>query len=250
MIAIYTCIIGHYDVLQQPAVIDDGFDFICFVGKGEKTSMCAGTAGEENEAVTQEDAEIQKKTGASNRVGAWEIRELPLSFADPALASRYPKMHPHELLPEYECSVWIDGNIAIADDTLYRCARIKEAAGVKYSGVPHPSRDCTYDEASKCRDMRYISYFRLFGIWLFLGLHRFPRHAGLMENNLIFRRHNDPSVVAFDTLWWDKVLHFSRRDQLSVMWCLRRCGIPVDYLLPHRQNARNNSGFKYLHHSQ
>ena len=48
-IAIYTCIIGGYDELQQPAVVEEGFDFICFVGPGEKTS---------------------------DRVGVWEIREL------------------------------------------------------------------------------------------------------------------------------------------------------------------------------
>ena len=29
-IAIYTCIIGGYDELQQPAVVEEGFDFICF----------------------------------------------------------------------------------------------------------------------------------------------------------------------------------------------------------------------------
>ena len=31
-IAIYTCIIGAYDDLHQPLVLEDGFDFICFVG--------------------------------------------------------------------------------------------------------------------------------------------------------------------------------------------------------------------------
>ena len=77
-IAIYTCIIGGYDELQQPAVVEEGFDFICFVGPGEKTS---------------------------DRVGVWEIRELAeLPGGNPRMASRWPKMHPHLLLPEYEGS--------------------------------------------------------------------------------------------------------------------------------------------------
>jgi hypothetical protein len=54
--------------------------------------------------------------------------------------------------------------------------------------------------------------------------------------------------VALDELWWDRVLHLSRRDQLSLSWCLRRCGIPRDYLLPPGQNTRNHPGFKYLLH--
>ena len=110
-IAIYTCIIGAYDELQQPRVLEDGFDFICYVGRGEKTA---------------------------ERIGVWEIREIPESLGDPGLDSRWPKMHPHLLLPEYECSVWVDGNVALLDGTLYRAARIKQAAGVKYSGVTHP----------------------------------------------------------------------------------------------------------------
>ena len=35
---IYTCIIGAYDDLLQPAVTDPDFDFVCFVGKGEKAA--------------------------------------------------------------------------------------------------------------------------------------------------------------------------------------------------------------------
>lgn len=41
-IAIYTCIIGGYDELQQPRVLEEGFDFICFVGPGEKTAERIG----------------------------------------------------------------------------------------------------------------------------------------------------------------------------------------------------------------
>ncbi|MCQ2168260.1 MAG: DUF616 domain-containing protein [Bacteroidales bacterium] len=221
-IAIYTCIIGGYDILRQPASVQEGFDFICFVGKGE----------------THPDMD-----------GVWQIRELPFSFGDAALDSRYPKMHPHELLPEYECSVWVDGNIEICDSTLFRAAVIKQSAGVKFSGVSHPSRDCVYEEARKCRDMKYFSYLQLARIWAFLAMHRFPRHYGMYEANLMFRRHNDPDIIRFDEMWWQKVLHFCRRDQMTQMWCLRECGIRRDYLLPQGQSTRNNPGFRYNLHS-
>ena len=220
-IAIYTCIVGAYDELLQPRVLEEGFDFICFVGRGEKTA---------------------------DRIGVWEIRELPIATGSAALDSRWPKMHPHRLLPDYACSVWIDGNIALLDGTLYHAARTKRAEGVLYSGVSHPDRDCTYEEARKCFDMKYLTAFGLLRVWTFLWLHGLPRHAGLNENNLIFRRHGDPAVVALDELWWDRVLHLSRRDQLSLMWCLRRCGIGRDFLLPPGRNTRNHPGFKYLLH--
>lgn len=220
-IAIYTSITGGYDRLLQPHVVDEGFDFICFVGRGEK--RC-------------------------DRDGVWEIRELAFEAESPQLVSRYAKMHPHVLLPDHEASVWIDGNIEILDGSLYEAARQKLASGETYCGVPHPSRDCVYEEAKKCRDMRYISYLKLLAIWATLFLHGVPRHAGMMENNLIFRRHNDPVIVRFDELWWERVVHFCRRDQLSFLWTVRECGVKVDYLLPDGRNTRNHPGFKYLLH--
>ena len=35
---IYTSVVGRYDLLMQPAVTDSDFDYVCFVGKGEKHS--------------------------------------------------------------------------------------------------------------------------------------------------------------------------------------------------------------------
>lgn len=222
-IVIYTCIVGAYDELLQPLVVEEGMDYICFVGKGELHP---------------------------EKDGVWTVRELPFSLGDSTLDARYPKMHPHELLPEYDCSVWIDANVLVKDGTLGRCARIKAAAGVKYSGVPHPSRDCVYEEAKKCRDMKYISWGKLFRIWAFLFLHRFPRHAGLMENNLIFRRHNDQDIIAFDEFWWSMVVDFCRRDQISHGYCMRKFGIRADWLLGRGQNTRNNPGFEYRLHKK
>ena len=222
-IAIYTCIVGGYDELQQPAVVEDGFDFICFVGYGEKHP---------------------------ERDGVWEIRELPLLATSgvATLDARWAKMHPHELLPDYACSVWIDGNIALLDGSLYEAVRAKMASDVQYSGVPHPDRDCTYAEARKCFDMRYLTLGGLLGVWLYLWICGLPRHAGLMESNLVFRRHPDPAVTAFCERWWRLIMNLSRRDQLSLMLCLRRCGLRWDDRLLDGLNTRNHPGFKYLLH--
>ncbi|NLZ20052.1 MAG: DUF616 domain-containing protein [Bacteroidales bacterium] len=220
-IAIYTCIVGGYDELKQPVVLQAGFDFICFVGKGEKTSA---------------------------RDGAWEIRELPRTLGDATMDARWAKTHPHVLLPDYGGSVWIDGNIAMLDGSLYQAVQARVAAGAKFSGVPHPDRDCSYAEARKCYDMKYLTASGLLRVWAFLFFHGLRRHAGLMESNLLFRQHPDPGIVALDELWWDRVLHLSRRDQLSLRWCLQRCGVAWDDRLLDGRNTRNHPGFKYLLH--
>lgn len=220
-IAVYTCIVGAYDALQQPPVLEEGFDFICFVGQGERTA---------------------------ERIGVWEIRELPKTFGAATLDARWVKTHPHELLPDYAGSIWIDGNIALLDGSLFEAARAKMNSDIQYSGVPHPARDCSYEEARKCFDMKYLNLVGLFRVWAFLLLGGLPRHAGLMESNLVFRRHTDPAVVAFDERWWRKIRTLSRRDQLSLMWCLRHGGIRWDDRLLDGRNTRNHPGFRYLLH--
>ncbi len=219
--AIYTCIVGAYDELRQPLVLEDGFDFICFVGPGERTTA---------------------------RDGVWEIRELPATQRSATLSARWAKTHPHILLPDYDCSVWIDGNIMLLDGSLFHAARLKAASGVQYSGVPHYNRDCTYEEARKCFDMKYLDLVGLLRVWGFLALHALPRHAGLMESNLIFRRHTEAAVVAFDELWWERILHLSRRDQLSLIPTLRKSGLAWDDRLLDGLNTRNHAGFRYLLH--
>lgn len=218
---IYTCIVGGYDELLQPVVTDPDFDFVCFVGRGEKTA---------------------------DRVGAWAVREFDCGLEDLRIVSRYPKMHPHVLLPEYEASVWIDGNVRIMDGTIFEAVRARMADGSVYAGVRHPSRDCLYAEAWMCRKMGRLSVAGYLRACAFLVLHGQRRHGGLIENNLIFRRHNDPRIVRLDELWWSMLFRVARRDQLSFPWCLGECGVPFVPLLPDGMNTRNCPGFRYLLH--
>lgn len=220
-IVIYTCIIGGYDDLLQPAVTDPGVDFVCFVGKGEKTA---------------------------GKVGVWTVRELDCELDDRRLKSRYPKMHPHVLLPEYEASLWIDGNIEILDGSIYPILRSKLESGVKYSGVHHPERDGLYSEAWICRKIGHLSFAEYLKVCVFLLRHGQRPHGGLFENNLIYRRHNDPQIVRLDELWWSMLFKLAWRDQLSFPWCLEQCGISFDPLLPGDMNTRNYPGFRYLLH--
>lgn len=222
-IAIYTCIIHGYDTLKQPSCPPPpGIDFICFVAQGESQGP---------------------------RDGVWEIRELSgLGIEDPQILSRYPKMHPHLLLPDYESSLWIDGNLQICSSELYAILPKRYAEGTIYAGVPHPTRDCPYREARVCQTMGLISPLTLLKVWLFLFFHGIRPHSGLLENNLIYRRHCDIHIVTLDELWWRELQTLCRRDQLSLSYCLKRSGVHPVELLPNHQNSRTFGGLKYLPH--
>jgi len=224
-IIVYTCITGGYDSLLQPFLPADGFEFVCFVGKGEKTA---------------------------ERVGAWEIREIQweCAEADNTLLARHQKLNPHEVLPaDCEWSLWIDANIRITDSSIYDICRELRARGVKYAGVQHPFNDCPYEEAVKCLRDRREKFSRLVSLVNFLRSRGVPPHSGLMETNIIWRRHRNPDVVEFDTRWWNYLKTYTSRDQLThTLARLETPALSFELLLPQGFSARNHPGVEYLQH--
>lgn len=222
-IIVYTCITGGYDTLMQPYLPADGFEFICFVGKGEKKA---------------------------EKVGVWKIEEIPFDWDDRQLVSRYPKINPQSALPENSrWSLWIDGNIRIKDGSIYELCRDLQRKCVRYAGIRHPFNDCVYEEAVKCLVDRRDSFHNIFKTVRFLRKNAFPEHAGLMENNIIFRSHNDEAVVRFDRWWWECFLALSHRDQLTHSFCLKgTTELQADLLFPEGITARNHRGLEYVLH--
>lgn len=222
-IIIYTSITGSYDTLLQPSVKPDDFDFVCFVAKGGKT------------------ADYQ---------GVWRIEEIPYPWDDMVLLSRSQKMNPHSVLPpEYEYSLWIDGNIGITGPQIYDVCRELRDRDVHYAGVCHPFRDCVYEEMSNVLRDRRESLWQLLRVVNFLRRNHLPRHAGLMENNVIFRRHNAPEVVEFDRWWWECFLKFPRRDQLTHTFAMVDTpSLKAEYIFPKGTTARNFEGLEYHKH--
>ena len=121
---IYTSIVGGFDALMQPEVTDPRYDYVCFVRKGE---------------------------AGAGRAGLWQLREIPVDIPDPRRLSRYPKMHPSELLPGYRWSLWMDGNLQIVSELFYR--RVDEIiesgvemAGCRFSRQGRVRSGRTYDK--------------------------------------------------------------------------------------------------------
>jgi hypothetical protein len=217
---IYTALSGNYDTLQQPLYIKDNYNYICYSN------------------------DIPK-----NEIGVWQVRKIPYQTKDKQRLSRYPKMHPHILLEEYDYSVYMDANVQITDESFYKLIEDKIAVGTKLAGVQHPFRDCVYDEG-------YVvftyglekSMLMLVRQMRFLKKEGFPRHFGMYEANIIFRNHHDSAVQKQCELWWALVNKYSRRDQLSYPYTLWKFGLQFNYLLPENTSARTFPGVHLLAH--
>ena len=214
---IFTCLTGGYDRLEQPVAVAPAWDYVCF-------------------------------TDPDGPDGVWQLRKIPFDSPDPVVRSRFPKILPDKVLPEYDYSVYMDANLCITGEEFYGFADKCIATGISFAQVQHPDRDCVYEELRYCYLKDKIdtkTAFRLYRKWKDEGL---PRHAGLYENNLIFRRHKITEARALDEAWWHAFSAGVPRDQLCLQPIFLRHGIHPNLLLGEGLNARNVPYLKYTLH--
>lgn len=139
--------------------------------------------------------------------------------------AKYFKIFPHKLFPEYDYSIWVDGNISLYGDLAPFVERME---GKYIAEFEHPNNNCIYEEAysivsqgkARGRDVRkQIELYRAEG---------FPANYGLLENSLIVRQHHNLNCVELMEAWWNEMLRHSWRDQLSLSYVLWKKGQTFD----------------------
>ena len=217
---IYSAIIGKYDKILQPSVVDDRFDFVLF-------SDCL----------------------PEGKQGVWQIKRIDYSNPINAKVARYVKTHPETLLPEYEASLWLDANIIIVGEEIYdRFVKLFENDTLVAS-VKHPAYDCVYNELFSVLDFRYESEEVVVNWGYKLRKRDFPRHAGMIETGLMYRRHSSGAVKELNSIWWKYIQAYSKRDQLSFTVALHDNNLSCDLFLPEGKTVRDGVGLQFKKHS-
>ena len=222
---VYTVVVGGYDDVLQPLVVDDRFDYVLFT---------------DNNNIFEGD-----------RDGVWKIRKIDYRDEDNARMSRYPKMHPEELLFEYEASLYIDANIQIIGEWVYERFMELYDKGVEWGGIW--LRNSVYDESLYVLLSGFDKGKRVLEWSHRLRFENFPREYDSYENNVIFRR-NCISVKAVNEYWWTMYLSNVRRDQLYLSYAFWRNPALIKELFLHKgtlvhdthcfRRLRHNSSYK------
>lgn len=191
---VYTALTGSESVLNDPFPPDcRGFERICFT----------------------DDLSI-----APN---GWTLVDLKPHYLDPARESRRPKLLPHVFLPEFEWSLWIDNTIRLKIDPA-EILRQHIDKGQDFWCFRHPYRDCIYDEGEEVIRLGYDDERRVREQLDYYRQLEHPRHAGLASIGFLLRKHNEARICQLGAMWFEHVLRFSRRDQLSFNFVARRMG--------------------------
>ncbi len=200
-IVIYTALTGGYDNLLQPKCQRGDCEYVCFSNDISETS-----------------------------VGVWQIRPIPYGNNDPTRVSRFPKINPHTVFPDFESSLYIDANIDITCE-LYDAMESAMASGTPCAMIRHPERTCIYDEARALLNFGLGEPEKIYEQMKDIRKRGFQAEKGLYVCSIIFRKHNLPAVRCFDEAWWRDYCVFSKRDQLSVMPALAEANLKPEELI-------------------
>ncbi len=195
---IYTCIVGHYDDLMQPKHIQPSWDYVCFTDR--------------------------KDLLEHPQIGVWKIRPLVETHSDSSLANRWHKMHPHELFPEHEESLYLDGNVNLLSPYIFETIAERDTEIL----VPrHFKRTCVSEEIDVLIASRKIDQSHLRKLEELIQTARsdgFPVSWGLSENNVIFRKHHSEEIKSLMAEWWDLTETIAPRDQGHFCYLLWKYG--------------------------
>jgi hypothetical protein len=173
--------------------------------------------------------------------GKWQVRPAKRLFSDPRRDARLYKTIPHELFPNHDYHIWIDGSVELrkSPERLVQDYLHHDTIAV----LTHPDRNCMYDEAEACKALnlddhavidKQVAKYRQEG---------YPVNNKLGETRVLVRG-NHPLIHQFNNLWSHEILNNSLRDQISFNYCAWKLGIPIDYM----RDWKNNSDLIYHHH--
>ena len=198
-ICVYTCITGDYDNVHEVKKKETGVDYLLFTNN---------------------------KSVVSN---SWQVVYIEDPNLDNQRLSRKIKMLGHPIIDKnYEISVWQDASVVFQKSVVtFVQTYLKNNS---FAAFLHHVRDCIYDEAMACikkkKDKKEIILKQLD----FLRKEGFPEHYGLCEMTVFIKKHHDPLVKKTMEMWFDMVCRYSKRDQLSFMYCVFKNKLKIDFI--------------------
>ncbi|GLT70491.1 hypothetical protein SLA2020_425670 [Shorea laevis] len=217
-VVVSTCAFGGGDDLYQPiGMSESSLRKVCYVAFWDEITLSA-----------QESA--GHRIGEDGFIGKWRIvvvQELP--FTDQRLNGKIPKMLGHRLFPHAKYSIWVDSKSQFRRDPLGVLEVLLWRSNAVLAISEHGARSSVYDEAkavvkkNKATPEEVEVQLTQYRHDDFPEDKRFNGKKALAEASVIVREHK-PLSNLFMCLWFNEVVRFTSRDQLSfpyVLWRLK-----------------------------
>ncbi len=207
-LAIYTVLTGDKEPLGNPIgrlqsiETDLKIDFICFTDNPNLKS------------------------------NVWNCRVFDTHRLPPEKSSRRPKALPHEYLADYDYSLYMDNICELK--RLPNCSDLLEAPDTDYvyRVFKHSTRTVLAEEALAISSLGYDTAENLIN-----QLDTYAQYLPLQSITplntctILLRQHNHFQVIRHGRMWWEHILNFSKRDQMSFDFCRLQCGLKLSNLV-------------------
>ncbi|GJP42949.1 hypothetical protein CLOM_g2469 [Closterium sp. NIES-68] len=228
-VAVVTAIFGGGDILVQPiGMTQESLDKVCYVAFWDDV-----TAAAQAEAGVVPDP-------ATMRVGLWRIvivKDLP--FVDQRRNGKIPKILAHRLFPRARFSIWVDSKYQFRRDPLgvLNVLLWQQQPRAEFAISEHGARSCIYAEGEaivrkhKAQPEEVavqLNQYRTEGLPVNAT---FNGKKALAEASIIVREHTAATNL-FMCLWFNEMVRFTARDQLSFGYTLRRLNLVKPIMFP------------------
>ncbi|KAL2341327.1 hypothetical protein Fmac_009267 [Flemingia macrophylla] len=217
-VVVSTCAFGGGDDLYQPIGMSKAsLKEVCYVAFWDEITVKAQEL-------------VERQIGENGFIGKWRVvvvRDLP--FADQRLNGKIPKMLSHRLFPQAKYSIWVDSKSQFRRDPLGVLEALLWRTNSILALSEHGARSSVYDEAkavvkknkAKPEEVEVqLNQYRKDGL---PENKRFNGKKALCEASVIVRKHT-PLTNLLMCVWFNEVVRFTSRDQLSfpyVLWQLK-----------------------------
>ncbi len=218
---VYTCITGGYDLLLDPLYKNDNIKYVAFTDSG------------------------------NFRSNVWNVVQIPkeiLKIGNNILINRFYKFHPHELFPDSDYALYLDGNLEVISDIRNMINRINPKTGLAFHR--HNSRNCIYREAEVCRIEGRGNYSKIQNQLKAYRNYGFPEEYGLYEANIILTDIKNNEAKTILDSWWKEFNEYgSYRDQIALPYAVWKCGYKFEDIGNLGLNMHQNPKFKKISHN-
>jgi hypothetical protein len=180
------------------------------------------------------------------KLKGWTLVVVDNLDLDNTRFSRYHKHNPHLVVGDYDLSLWVDANLTVVVNLDFMLEKLGD---FEFVTTKHPHRDCIYAEWIACISASKDDVDTMQKQIAGYKEENFPAMQGMIQSNIIFRKHNKENIKKFSELWWNEILHKSKRDQLSfnyINW--KEKGLITFSLLDARQMIFNKEFFPIQQH--
>jgi asparagine synthase (glutamine-hydrolysing) len=204
-LVVYTALVGAKEMLANPlellppaASTDLDLDFVCITDQPKLQSP------------------------------VWRMQLIGDRHLPPEKLSRRPKAMPHLYFADAEHSLYIDNTVRLK--RLPQAADLATARPHLFRAFRHATRKHPGEEAAAVAMLAYDDVDTVCGQMDFYAARRELASLGpLTTGTVLLRQHHATAVQCFGTLWWESILAFSKRDQLSIDFALAESGCEVEY---------------------